>query len=312
MKITVRPDIITKAKQAGLPVRAFWLWHYAKHICKAGGTVPQDSLKDSLKALGISKTSRYDWINDAVRIGLLSLEVSNRTGLVYYRLASWADGAFIAGIERTGKPITLDLDRFILRSWQAEVWAGLLLQLRGRDKKIAKLSRDKNTGKAVLTVLERKAKPISRNTLTELTGVSRRAQQYREKKSGVEQVTNILIVRDNVAGFMKFGHNKDYPWLSVRAGAEVQHLPNTKAIPNRIQLLNSKSSTKRANKQLKALCKSDAIAESETFPRLYADSFNHALALQGDNVMYLTGKVIPNEQGKPNIRVWQRMQQHEK
>ncbi len=125
-------------------------------------------------------------------------------------------------------------------------------------------------------------------------------------------MTNILIVRDNVAGFMKFGHNKDYPWLSVRAGAEVQHLPNTKAIPNRIQLLNSKSSTKRANKQLKALCKSDAIAESETFPRLYADSFNHALALQGDNVMYLTGKVIPNEQGKPNIRVWQRMQQHEK
>ena len=270
MKITVIPNILNKARQAGLSVRAFWVWQFLKHHCKAGGTIPEQVVKDLLKMTGYCRASCYKWLSEAVKIGLLSLEVSNRTGLVYYRLASWADGAFIAGIERTGKPITLDLDRFISRSWQAEVWAGLLLQLRGRDEKIAKLSRDKNTGKAVLTVLERKAKPISRNTLTELTGVSRRAQQYREKKSGVEQVTNILIVRDNVAGFMKFGHNKEYPWLSVRAGAEVQHLPNTKAIPNRIQLLNSKSSTKRANKQLKALCKSDAIAESETFPRLYA------------------------------------------
>lgn len=309
MLITVRPDIITKAQENGLPVRAFWLWHYAKHLCKAGGTIPEQALKDSLKAIGISKSSRCDWLNDTVKIGLFTLEVSYRTGLVYYKLASWAEGAKIAGVERLGNSITMELGEFTSGSWKPEIWAGRLLQLRGRDEKVAKISRDKRhaDGGAVLIVQERKAKPISRKTLTEITGVSRRAQQYREKRAGVEQVENYLIGQSGM-GYQPYGHDKEHPAHHVHGGQERLRLPNSKAIPDRIQLSNSRGSTRRANKRLRALCKSDAIAEGETFPRMYADNFDHAMALHQDSVMYPTGKQLQSYPDEPIKRAWRRLQ----
>lgn len=309
MLITVRPDIITKAQENGLPVRAFWLWHYAKHLCKAGGTIPEQALKDSLKAIGISKSSRCDWLNDTVKIGLFTLEVSYRTGLVYYKLASWAEGAKIAGVERLGNSITMELGEFTSGSWKPEIWAGRLLQLRGRDEKVAKISRDKRhaDGGAVLIVQERKAKPISRKTLTEITGVSRRAQQYREKRAGVEQVENYLIGQSGM-GYQPYGHDKEHPGHHVHGGVEMLRLPNSKAIPDRIQLSNSRSSTRRANKRLKALCKSDAIAEGETFPRMYADNFDHALALHADGVMFPTGRRLPSRPDEPIKQAWRRFE----
>ncbi len=313
MEITVRPDIITKAQENGLPVRAFWLWHYAKHLCKAGGTIPEQALKDSLKAIGISKSSRCDWLNDAVRIGLFTLEVSYRTGLVYYKLASWGDGGFIAGLtwdeERISKPVIFELGEFISGSWKPEVWAGRLLQLRGRDQMLIKITRDKQhaEGGAIAKVIERKAKPISRKALTELTGVSRSTQQRREKKAGVEQVENYLIGRDGV-GYQPYGHDKEQPGLHAHGGEERLRLPNSRAIPDRIQLSNSKGSTRRANKRLRALCKSDAIAEGETFPRMYADNFDHAMALHQDSVMYPTGKQLQSYPDEPVKRAWRRLQ----
>lgn len=313
MKITVRPDIIDKAKENGLPVRAFWLWHYAKHICKAGGTIPEQALKDSLKAIGISKTSRCNWLNDAVKIGLFTLVVSNRTGLIYYKLASWGEGGFIAGLswddERIGKSITVELDIFISGSWKPEVWGGRLLQLRGRDEKLIKITRDKRHPEAgaIAKVIERKAKPISRNTITELTGVSRSTQQRREKRAGVAQVENYLIGQDGL-GYQPYGHDKEYPGHHVHFGEERLRLPNSRIIPDRIKLSNSQGSTRRANKRLKALCKSDAIAEGEKFPRMYADNFEHAIALHQDSVMYLTGKLLQSDPDEPIKRAWRRLQ----
>ena len=303
MLITVHPEIIDQAKQAGFIDRAFWLWQFLKHICRAGGTIPEQAVKDALKATGYSKSSCCDWLNDAVRIGLLSLEVSERTGLVYYRLVSWAEGAFIAGCKRLGNAVTVELDKFISRSWKPEVYTGRLLQLRGRDEKIARIKRDENTGKAVLTVLERKAKPISRNALTALTGVSRSTQKRREKTAGVVQVENVLIIQDEVTGYKPNGYDSEHPELCVNNGALLERLPNSKAIPQRIKLSNSNSS-KRANKRLKALCKSDAIAKGETFPRMYADSFDHAMALHQDGLIYPTREIAPG------VQAWQRMKQH--
>ena len=306
MIITVRPDIIIQAKQAKLPVRYFWLWQYSKHICKAGGTIPEQALKESLEAIGISKTSRCDWINDSVRLGLLTLEVSERTGLVYYRLASWEQGAKIAGCKHVGAPVSIELERFVSRSWMPEIWAAYQLQSRGRTEKLALLSKDKNTGTAVVTVVERKAKPISRAKLTEITGVSRRAQQYREKKAGVEQVENYLVGCSGV-GYHPYGHDKEQPGLHAHGGVELLRLPNSRAVPERIQLSRSNSRTKKANKRLKALWQCDAIAKGETFTRVYADNFEQAMKLPGDGIMYPTGKYLPSKQGEPIKQTWRRL-----
>lgn len=310
MEITVIPNILNKAKQAGLPVRAFWVWQFLKHHCKAGGTIPEQVAKDLLMMTGYCRASCYKWLSDAVKIGLLSLEVSNRTGLVYYRLASWADGAKIVGCKREGKSVTIPLEKYLSRSWMPHIWAAYRLQTGGRDEKIAKLSRDKNTGKAVLTVQVRKAKPISRETLTELTGVSRRAQQYREKRAGVEQVENYLIGRSGMV-YQPYGHDKEHPEHHVHCGEERLRLPNSVKVPNDIKLSDSNSRTRRINKALKALRQSDAIAEGEHYQRLYADSFEHAMALYAD-VIYPTGRHLPSRPGEPTKQAWRRMQQHEK
>jgi hypothetical protein len=199
---------------------------------------------------------------------------------------------------------------YLSGSWMPHIWAAYRLQTGGRDEKIAKLSRDKNTGRSVLTVLERKAKPISRETLTELTGVSRRAQQYREKKAGVEQVENYLIGRSGMV-YQPYGHDKEHPEHHVHCGEERLRLPNSVKVPNDIKLSDSNSRTRRINKALKALRQSDAIAEGEHYQRLYADSFEHAMALYAD-VIYPTGRHLPSRPGEPTKQAWRRMQQHEK
>ena len=83
MEITVIPNILNKARQAGLSVRAFWVWQFLKHHCKAGGTIPDQVVKDLLKMTGYCRASRYKWISEAVKIGLLSLLVG-RKGITYY------------------------------------------------------------------------------------------------------------------------------------------------------------------------------------------------------------------------------------
>ena len=308
MKITVRPDIITKAKQAGLPVRAFWVWQFLKHHCKAGGTIPEQVVKELLKATGFCRASRYKWISEAVKIGLLSLLVG-RKGITYYKIASWAEGAKIAGLDHVGKSVTIPLEMYLSGSWMRYIWTSYRLQVGGRDEKVAKLSRDHN-GEAVLTVIERKAKPISRATLTEISGVSRRAQQYREKKAGVEQVENYLIGRRGM-GYQPYGHDKEHPEHHVHCGEERLRLPNSVKVQYVIKLSESNSRTRRINKALKALRQSDAIAEGKHYQRLYADSFDHAMALYAD-VIYPTGRHLPSRSGEPIKQAWRRMQQHEK
>ena len=308
MEITVIPNILNKARQAGLSVRAFWVWQFLKHHCKAGGTIPDQVVKDLLKMTGYCRASCYKWLSDAVKIGLLSLLVG-RKGITYYKIASWAEGAKIAGLDHVGKSVTIPLEMYLSGSWMRYIWTSYRLQVGGRDEKVAKLSRDHN-GEAVLTVIERKAKPISRETLTELTGVSRRAQQYREKRAGVEQVENYLIGRSGMV-YQPYGHDKEHPEHHVHCGEERLRLPNSVKVPNDIKLSDSNSRTRRINKALKALRHSDAIAEGEHYQRLYADSFEHAMALYAD-VIYPTGRHLPSRPGEPTKQAWRRMQQHEK
>ena len=307
MEITVIPNILNKARQAGLSVRAFWVWQFLKHHCKAGGTIPEQVVKELLKATGFCRASCYKWLSEAVKIGLLSLLVG-RKGITYYKIASWAEGAKIAGLDHVGKSVTIPLEMYLSRSWMPHIWAAYRLQVGGRDEKVAKLSRDH--GEAVLTVIERKAKPISRATLTEISGVSRRAQQYREKKAGVEQVENYLIGRRGM-GYQPYGHDKEHPEHHVHCGEERLRLPNSVKVQYVIKLSESNSRTRRINKALKALRQSDAIAEGKHYQRLYADSFDHAMALYAD-VVYPTGRHLPSRPGEPTKQAWRRMQQHEK
>jgi len=306
MLITVYPAIFIAAHQAGLPARAFWVWQYLKHVARQSrGYISEKALKEALTAIGISKSSRCAWTSGAVRIGLLSPELG-RKGVIYYRIASWEEGAIIAGCKRAGKTTTLPLNKYLSRSWKAHVYAAYELQLRGRDEKLVTLKRDKNTGEAIVKVVERKAKPIGRKTLTELTGISRRAQQYREKRAGVEQVENYLIGQNGM-GYQPYGHDKEHPAHHVHGGQERLRLPNSKAIPDDIQLSNSSSRTRRINKALKVLRQCGAAAKDEHYPRLYVDSFDHAMALHADGVMFPTGRRLPSRPDEPVKQAWRRL-----
>ena len=306
MLIAVVSEIFKSAHQAGLPARAFWVWQYLKHVARQSrGYISEKALKEALTAIGISKSSRCAWTSGAVRIGLLSPELG-RNGVIYYRIASWAEGAVIAGCKRAGKTTMMPMDKFLSKDWKSHIFGAYELQLRGRDEKVAKLSRDHN-GEAVLTVVERKAKPISRTTLTEITGVSKSTQQRREKKAGVKQVENYLIGQSGL-GYQPYGHDKEHPAHHVHGGVEMLRLPNSKAIPDDIQISNSNSRTRKINRALKVLRQCGAAAKDEHYPRLYVDSFDHAMALHADGVMFPTGKRLPSRPDEPIKQAWRRLQ----
>ena len=307
MIIAVVSEIFKSAHQAGLPDRAFWVWQYLKHVARQSrGYISEQALKEALKGLNISKTSLYAWLNSAVRIGLLTPELG-RTGVIYYRIASWAEGAVIAGCKRAGKTTTMPLDKYLSKNWKSHMDAAYELQLRGRDEKLIIPKRDKVTGEATVKVIERKAKPISRKTLTELTGISRSTQQRREKKAGVKQVENYLIIQQSGVGYQPYGHDKEQPGHHAWWGEERLRLPNSKAIPDDIKISYSSSRTRKINRALKVLRNSDATAQSESYKRLYVDSFDHAMALHCSDVMYPTGRQAPTNEGDPIKQSWRRL-----
>ena len=279
----IYPDIIFSAEKNRISVSAFRVWFLAKAFCRAGATVPVGLFKAWLAGLGVKKSTYYRWIAEALDLGLLQIIKSENTGLSYYKLASWFDGARIAGCKSLANPIEMPVESLLITSWRAEVWAGRLLQVRDRTTVTAKISRDHN-GEAQLEKKIKRAKPISRRTLEKVTGVKRRTQQNREKKAKVRQQQHVLIHEGKRGGFQPYGSIDEQPGLMVTSGGvAVEQLPNSREIPDHFQK-SSRSRTRKVNKSLKALCERGAIAKDKADISLrYIDTLQQGKAILKHN-----------------------------
>ena len=276
----IYPDLIFSAEQNQLSVSAFRVWILGKGFCRAGGTVPVRAFKDYLEGLGVKRSTYFRWIKSALELGLLIPEGGSSKRPAYYRLASWLDGARLAGVQRLSCPIEMPVEKLLTTSWKAEVWAGRLLQVRNRTTVEAKIYKDQS-GQAQLEKVVKQAKPISRRTLEAVSGVKRRTQQNREKKAQVKQQSNVLVHQEKRGGFLPYGSIDEQPELMVTSGGTViEQLPNSREVSPDFQRVSSRSGTKKRNKALLALCKRDVIAaEKAEFPLRYIDSLQQGKAI---------------------------------
>lgn len=275
----IYPDLIFAAEKQKQSPSAYRIWFLAKHFCTGGGTVPVKAFKAYLAGLGMKEATYNRHIREALELELLKREGGNDKRPAYYRMASWFDASRIVGVRQLGVPIEIPVEKLLQRSWKAEVWAGRLLQVRDRTTTTAKLSRDHND-QPVIKKQVKVAKPISRKTLEKVTGVKRRTQQKREHKAQVKQKQNVLVHDGKRGGYQPYGSIDERPELMVTSGGvPVEQLPNTRIVPAHINR-GSRSRTRKVNKQLKALCKSGAIANVKlNIPLRYVDTAKQGLAI---------------------------------
>ena len=275
----IYPDLIFSAEQNQLSVSAYRVWFLGKEFCRGGATVPVRLFKAHLGGLGVKKATFNRWIREALELGLLIGEGGNKRP-AYYRLVSWLDGAKLAGVRRLDCPIEIPVEKLLISSWKAEAWAGRLLQIRNRTTVEAKIFRDQS-GQVQLEKQVKQAKPISRRALETVSGVKRRTQQNREKKTQVKQTTNVIVHEGKRQGFLPYGSIDEQPELMVTSGGTViEQLPNSREVSPDFQRVSSRSGTKKRNKALLALCKRDVIAaEKAEFPLRYIDSLQQGKAI---------------------------------
>lgn len=225
----------------------------ASLLCKdciggRGGTVPVKVFKAYLKSLGVSRATSSRWIKKALELGFMTRFQSKEKD--YYRVLSLYDLARRAGCKRLGTPVHVNAKDFAGRSFMRLTWAAYHVQFEG--------------------------KPVSRATLTALTGVPERTQQDRENKAKVKQIPNYGIYGDYnelseknpdlVVGLY------DQPGVFVNGstGELCVQLPNSRSIPDFIQPA-SLGRTRKVNKLL-ALLPCDAVAIKQPVTRRYSDS----------------------------------------
>lgn len=245
------PEIIFSAKQAGLPLSGFRLWFVAKDYCGGRrGTIPVKEFRRYLKSLGLARSTYTRWIREALELGLLTRIRSKRKGLDYYSLAGWFKGATLAGCKRLNGPVAIELNAFLGRSWISLTWAGYESQFKG--------------------------KPISRETLTALTGAPKSTQIYREKRAGVIQKNNIAIwgeyqeLAQKSPDLVISLYETPGVFISEKTGELCQRLPNSREIPGEVRPAK-KGRTNKINKLL-ALFESGAEAKKQALLKRYSES----------------------------------------
>lgn len=247
------PEIILIASQNEEPVQGFRVCLIGKDFCgDRRGTVPVKVFRAYLKGLGISRATYSRWIKKALELGVMTRIRSGRTGLDYFAFVSYARMAAIAGCKKLSAPVQIELDAFLERSWMSTVLAAYELRFNG--------------------------KPVSRETLTALTGVSKSTQIYREKRAGVVQKRNVAIwgeyqeLAQKNPDFVIGSFDKPGMYISKETGELCQQLPNSREIPPEAVRPAKKGSTNRSNNKLLALLPCGDEAKKQPFVKRYSES----------------------------------------
>lgn len=253
------PEIPLIAKQNNLPVSGFKVWFIAKHYCGGRrGVIPDQNFRKYLKGLGVVRATYSRWIRAAIDLGLFEVVQGKRKKGKYYRLVSWQQGAYNAGCERLARAAEVDIVEFVGRSWLSLCQAAFLQQFGN--------------------------KPVSRETVTALTGTPRRTQQYREKRARVQQVENVAIYGKAEDIAIKTPERMenlfDGPGVFInKAGDLCRRLPNSKELPDSITVAK-KGRTKKVNKALRALFVRGAEAPKTPVLLRYSENPKQSKQLQ--------------------------------
>lgn len=181
MDIKLFPEILFQAGRHGKPVSAFRLWFIAKDFNPGGsGFIPAKAFRQHLHGLGVNRQTAMRWLEQALALGLLF------KGGEVYRIASWQEGARIAGVRKLMGAVKVERKLFLAKGWLAICWAAYLQHFRSM---------------------------IARQTLEELTGVPPRTQLEYERKTGVI----------NQANYATYGKVLDNPGLAIRLFAQPGH-----------------------------------------------------------------------------------------
>ena len=246
------PEIILSAKQNEMPVNGFRVCLIARdYVGGRRGSVPAKVFKAYLKGLGVSRATYSRWIAEALELGLMTRYQSKRKGADYYLIAGLYTISAIAGCKRLGTPALVNAKDFAGRSFMSLTQAAHQVQFKG--------------------------KPISRKTLTALTGVPERTQQYREKRAGVKQVSNYGIYGDHkelseknpdlVVGL----YDQPGVFVNGNTGELCVQLPNSRVVPESIQPAN-RGRVRQTNKLLSALFNRDTEAIKQPVTRRYSEN----------------------------------------
>jgi len=234
--IKIYPELVLGAlnKNSSGAVR---VWFLAKHYDRGNGNIPVKPFRHWLSELGISRSTYYGWIKQALQLGLMK-----REGEVY-SLVSWGNGASIIGVGHLALPVKMDINLFISKGWLNYVWAGYLVRFGG--------------------------KPIARETLKKLTGTPRRTQFERERKAGVKVKANYADMGDPKNDPEIAVYPEKEKGYYGKNGRVRRRLPNTYE-PSGVER-GAAGRTKQANKTIKnALLK---MWNSSTSDRLYCQNY---------------------------------------
>jgi len=235
--VKLYPEIILHALNNNKPAGGVRLWFLAKEFDSGNGHIPSKEFRYWLMDLGVPRSTLYRWLDQALELGLIT------QGEGVYKLVSWGRGAVMVGANHLGKPVKIELEKFVNQGWLNWVWAGFL---------------------------KRFENPVSRETLEKMTGTPPRTQLERERKAGVISKTHYADMgnpKDNPEGALYPDEKSGYYGAYGRVR---RRLPNTYK-PVGVESGNV-GRTKKANKLINASCYCGAAAENKP-ERLYCETY---------------------------------------
>ena len=198
--IGIFPELQIKAikeKKAG----ALILWALMRDFDQPAGSgkVNSQEFKEYLISLGISSSTMYRWIGQALKISLISENKINE-----YHYVKLAKCALIIGVSKVSFSVDVPLDKLIKKGWRSIVWGAYLSQFK---------------------------RQISREALFELTGIQRQTQRQLEiglpKELKIKYIKNYLdedVTEDHSEAYQKH-HGGKAIVINERL---VRRLPDTK------------------------------------------------------------------------------------
>lgn len=237
--VSVYPSIgvlTIKSKGKGQPKEhwAFMLWSVARELDPTGsGWIKQETLKKTCLEF-LSPSIYKAAIKTAVESTFITPVIHKDNPTPSYHITSVVKVALRYGLSHVGHyRILIPVARLKkASSWKASLWSAYHASRGPRSS------------------------PISRQTLTTLTGIPSRTQRYYERKTRVKARTNYLITGDNklpkeMGAIVR--DNRERGGYFSAGGNLIEQLPNSYSSP--LKRRSNKPDCRKTNRRLKVLLK---------------------------------------------------------
>lgn len=193
----------------------------AKHYDREGGSglIHEKQFRNYLdRYFRISRATYYRWKKQAADLDLFT----DHGGIL--QLVSWGHAAISTGCERVTLPVEVSANRFVDSNGLSEVWAGYIKQFEPKP------ASDKHPAQ--------KQRPITKTTLSIISGIPGSTQRYYEAKAGVIKTANIAHIVSTYQG-AENAPTQEGGGNYTKNGCHRKRLGNTYRAPNRIKRLKA-------------------------------------------------------------------------